>query len=197
MSRITEPLTKLSLKTVLTMLLVLLLLLSSYVILKGYLAGHFDSMESMRTYIGTFGAAAPVMLTAVQAIQVILPVLPGFFGCIVGAAMFGAMGGFWCNYIGISAGSVIAYFLARRFGIGLVQTLIPMEKYQSVVAWVNQKKCYTLILFLSILLPLAPDDFLCYFSGLMGMQPKRFVWIIALAKPWCILFYSIFFAWFL
>ena len=44
------------------------------------------------------------------------------------------------------------------------------------------------------LLPLAPDDFLCYFSGLTGMSAKRFTWIIVLGKPWCILAYSLFFA---
>ena len=122
--------------------------------------------------------------------------LPGFLGCIVGAGMFGAAGAFWCNYIGISAGSIIAFLLARRYGTGLVQKMVPMEKYQSCVEWVNRKKSYTAVLSLAILLPLAPDDFLCYFSGLTGMSAKRFVWIIVLAKPWCILAYSIFFAYF-
>ena len=124
----------------------------------------------------------------------ILPVLPGFLGCIVGAGMFGAMGGFWCNYIGISAGSLIAFFLARHFGSSLVRCMIPLEKYDSFVAWLNRRRSYTVILFLAILLPLAPDDFLCYFSGLTGMSAKRFTWIIVLGKPWCILGYSLFFA---
>ena len=182
------------LKNALTGLLVFLLLLTALFILKGYLDGHFRSIESMRDYVGKFGLFAPLILIVIQALQVVLPVLPGFLGCIVGAGMFGAMGGFLCNYIGISAGSVIAFLLAKRFGSGLVQQMIPMEKYHSFVAWIERKKCYTIILFLSILLPLAPDDFLCYFSGLMGMSTKKFTWIILSAKPWCILGYSIFFA---
>lgn len=182
------------LKNALTGLLVFLLLLTALFILKGYLDGHFRSIESMRAYVGKFGLFAPLILIVIQALQVVLPVLPGFLGCIVGAGMFGAMGGFLCNYIGISAGSVIAFLLAKRFGSGLVQQMIPMEKYHSFVAWIERKKCYTIILFLSILLPLAPDDFLCYFSGLMGMSTKKFTWIILSAKPWCILGYSIFFA---
>lgn len=182
------------LKNALTGLLVFLLLLTALFILKGYLDGHFRSLESMRAYVGKFGLFAPLILIVIQALQVVLPVLPGFLGCIVGAGMFGAMGGFLCNYIGISAGSVIAFLLAKRFGSGLVQQMIPMEKYHSFVAWIERKKCYTIILFLSILLPLAPDDFLCYFSGLMGMSTKKFTWIILSAKPWCILGYSIFFA---
>ena len=182
------------LKNALTGLFVFLLLFSALFLLKGYLDGHFQSMESMRAYIGKFGLFAPVILIVIQALQVVLPVLPGFLGCIVGAGMFGAMGGFLCNYIGISAGSIIAFLLAKRFGSGLVQQMISMEKYHSFVAWIERKKCYTIILFLSILLPLAPDDFLCYFSGLMGMSTKKFTWIILSAKPWCILGYSVFFA---
>ena len=150
----------LSFKRLLTAFLVILLVLSGLFLLRGYLDGHFQSIESFRTYIGSFGLLAPVVLTIIQAIQVILPVLPGFLGCIVGAGMFGAMGGFWCNYIGISAGSLIAFFLARHFGSSLVRCMIPLEKYDSFVAWLNRRRSYTVILFLAILLPLAPDDFL-------------------------------------
>lgn len=185
------------LKRVLTYTLIFLLLFSGIFLVRAYFQGHFNSSESLRAYISTFGVFAPLILTAIQAIQVILPVLPGFLGCIVGAGMFGAAGAFWCNYIGISAGSIIAFLLARRYGTELVRKMVPMEKYQSCVEWVNQKKSYTLVLSLAILLPLAPDDFLCWFSGLTGMSAKRFVWIIVLAKPWCILAYSIFFAYFI
>lgn len=174
-----------------------LLLLCAVFVLRGWTSGGFSSAEALRRYITSYGALAPIVLTLIQAIQVVLPVLPGWLGCIVGAALFGSAGGFWCNYIGISAGSIAAYFLARRYGVALVQSLMPMEKYDKLIAWVRTKKSYTLVLFLAILLPLAPDDFLCYYSGLGEMDAKKFVTIILAAKPWCILFYSIFFAQFL
>lgn len=177
--------------------LIVLLSVSAFFLLKGWLNGSFQSMDSLRQYIGSYGAWGPVILTMIQALQVVLPVLPGFLGCIVGAAMFGAAAGFWINYIGISAGSIAAYWLARHYGVALVQKMIPMEKYDSFVAWMARQKSYNAVLFFAILLPLAPDDFLCYFSGLTAMPARRFTWIILIAKPWCILFYSIFFAWFL
>jgi len=182
------------LKNILTAVLVFLLLLSGLFMVNGYFEGHFSSAGRLQAYIGSFGILAPLVLTVIQAIQVVLPVLPGFLGCIVGAALFGAAGSFWCNYIGISAGSIIAFFLARRFGADLVKRMAPTEKYRSWTDWVNKKKYYAAVLFLAILLPLAPDDFLCYFSGLTGMSAKRFIWIVVLGKPWCILAYSIFFA---
>ena len=182
------------LKNILTGVLIFLLLLAGLFLLQGYFKGHFRSEDAFRAYLDSFGLLAPLILVLIQALQVVLPVLPGFLGCIVGAGMFGAAGGFWCNYIGISAGSIAAFFLARYFGAELVKLMVPMEKYQKWVQWVNTKKSYTLVLFLAILLPLAPDDFLCYFSGLTGMSVRRFTWIIVLGKPWCILAYSLFFA---
>ena len=169
-------------------------MLTAVFILKAWMSGHFKTVETLRIYLYQYGELGPFVLMLIQAMQVVLPVLPGFLGCIVGAAMFGAVGGFWINYIGISAGSLIAYWLARMYGIRLVSEMIPMEKYKGWVEWVNGRKSYTAVLFAAILLPLAPDDFLCYFSGLTNMPAKKFTWIILLAKPWCILFYSLFFA---
>ncbi len=129
---------------------------------KQFFDQKFDSVESLQNYMKGFGIAAPLMLTLFQAVQVVIPVLPGYLGCAAGAIAFGSMTGFWCNYIGISLGSVIAYFLAKKYGIDIVTAMFP-------------------------------DDFLCYFSGLMKMNSKKFIWIIILGKPWCILAYSIVF----
>lgn len=177
--------------------LVVLLALSAFVLVDGWVGGHFDSIDTLRTYIASYGMWGPLILTLIQALQVVLPVLPGFAGCIVGGALFGVAGGYWTNYIGISAGSIVAFFLAKRYGIQLVNQLISMEKYEKYIERIKKSKSYAVMLFLSILLPLAPDDFLCYFSGLINMSSKRFILIIIAAKPWCILFYSIFFAHFL
>ena len=72
--------------------------------------------------------------------------------------------------------------------------MVSIEKYERLTNWVNRKNSYTVILFLAILLPLAPDDYLCYFSGLSSMSFRKFSAIILVAKPWCILFYSLLFA---
>lgn len=178
-------------KNILVGLCIFLLLLGAVFLVKGYLEGRFESVETLQAYMEGFGILAPLALSVFQMLQVILPVLPGFVGCVTGAGMFGPFLGFWCNYIGISAGSIVAFFLARKFGVGLVQQLISLKKYESLAAWIQRRKSFTWILFLSILLPLAPDDFLCYFSGLTRMSARRFLWIIVLGKPWCILFYSL------
>ncbi len=158
---------------------------------KLFLGHQFHSVEEFQTYIQSFGAAGPLVLTAFQAFQVVVPVLPGYLGCAVGAVSFGTLGGFLCNYIGISGGSLISSFLAKKYGIKIVRMMFSDRTYDKWSKKVEQSRSYDRFLFVATLLPLFPDDFLCYFSGLMKMDAKKFIWIIILGKPWCILAYSI------
>lgn len=158
---------------------------------KQFFDNKINSVESLQNYMKNFGMAAPLVLTAFQALQVVIPVLPGYLGCAAGALAFGTMTGFWCNYIGISLGSVIAYFLAKKYGVEIVNAMFPRKQYEKWSARIEKSRSYDWFLFIAMLLPLFPDDFLCYFSGLMNMNSKKFIWIIILGKPWCILAYSI------
>ena len=184
-------------KNIFTGILTLLLLISVLFLGKAWIEGHFKSIETLRDYLAGYGGWGPIILLLIQALQVVLPVLPGFLGCIVGAIMFGPERGFLINYIGISSGSIMAYWLARIYGKDLVRKLIPLEKYEKFERWVNRGNNYTLVLTLAVLLPLAPDDFLCYFSGLTAMSAKKFTAIILLAKPWDVLLYSFLFSFFI
>lgn len=170
--------------------------LAGFVILALFFARQFfnhkfDSVESLQNYMKGFGIVAPLILTFFQAVQVVIPVLPGYLGCAAGAIAFGSLTGFWCNYIGISLGSIIAYFLAQKYGISIVTAMFPQKQYEKWSRRIEKSKSYERFLFIATLLPLFPDDFLCYFSGLMKMNSKKFIWIIILGKPWCILAYSI------
>ena len=156
--------------------------------LQAGLKGNFRSVDAFQAYIRGFGLFAPFVF--IQAFQVVVPVLPGFIGCVAGALLFGSVCGFVYNYVGICAGSIIAFFLAKHFGIPLVQAMFPSKKYNVWTERIKRARSYDVLFALSILLPLAPDDYLCYFSGLINMSVKKFVLIILLAKPWCILFYS-------
>ena len=170
---------------------IIVILVLCLLLIKLFLGQSFTSVEDFQNYIQSFGMAGPVVLTAFQAAQVVVPVLPGNFGCAAGAMAFGTWGGFLCNYIGISAGSIISYFLAKKFGIRIVRMMFPKKTYDKWSRMVEKSKNYGRFLFVATLLPLFPDDFLCYFSGLMKMDSKKFIWIIILGKPWCILAYSI------
>ena len=185
---------KMNWKKILTVSVIVFCIFVFAVIVKAYFDGKFESVETLQEYIKGFGIFAPIVLIIIQAIQVIFPILPGFLGCAVGAVLFGSAGGFWCNYIGISAGSIIAFLLAKKYGIKLVEKLFPKDQYEKYSGWAGKSRSYVAFLFLGMALPLFPDDFFCYFSGLTKMRAEKFAAIIVLGKPWCILAYSLAFA---
>ena len=65
--------------------------------IKAYYDGCFDTKETLQAYLMRFGIFGPLVLTLIQAMQVVIPILPGFLGSIVGAYAFGCMEGFWCT----------------------------------------------------------------------------------------------------
>lgn len=177
-------------KNRITVVVIGFVVIVALIFVKQFMEGKIDSVESLQHYMLTFGIFAPVILVIIQALQVVIPALPGFLGCVTGSVLFGPMGGFWCNYIGISSGSIIAYFLARKYGMDIMLLMFPKKEYEKWSMRIKKSRSYGIFLFVATLLPLFPDDFLCYFSGLVKMEKKKFIWIILLGKPWCILAYS-------
>ena len=161
---------------------------------KLYCDGVFNSVESLREYMNTFGVFAPLVLIVFQALQVLIPILPNYIGCIAGTLLFGPVLGFFCNYIGLSLGSVGAYYLARRFGMNIVMLMFSEKTYEKWSTRFKKSKSFDLIVFLCHALPLMPADFLSYFCGLIKSDEKKFWLLTLLGKPWGILLYSIVFA---
>lgn len=170
---------------VLTMILMLVVF-----VIKVYMEGNFSSQAAFENYVRQFGVFAPIVLIVIQLLQVIFPVIPGVLGSIVGVALFGSLKSFIFNYIGITLGSIISFLLARKYGASFVKKIITEEKYEKYIGKFQGGKGYAIILFFTLLVPLAPDDIFCYLSGLSKMSFKKFMWIIILGKPWCILAYS-------
>lgn len=153
-------------------------------------SGFLSSQQQIEQYIRQFGPLAPLVFIAFQALQVVIPILPGGLGCLVGVLMFGAWKGFLFNYIGICAGSVAAFLLARKYGIDLVKHLFS-EFFQRYQQWTGEDNRFARLFAIAIFLPVAPDDFLCFLAGTTTMSLKLFTMIILLGKPAAISLYSL------
>lgn len=159
-----------------------------------YHLGHFKDVESIDDYISSYGVAAPLVLTLFQCLKVLYAIIPGAVGCIAGAHLFGTLGGFLCSYIGICLGSLLAFMLSRRYGVRIMRLIFSKKRYDKCVRWMEKRRRnYSLFLWIAILFPFSPDDFLCYFSGLTTISFRKFLFIILTAKPWTILAYSLIF----
>lgn len=167
----------------------ILTLLSMFFIFYGVKEGLFKSEEAMNEFLKGFGLYAPIIFIVIQAIQVVFPVMPFAIGCVVGILFFGPWWGFLYNYIGICTGSIIAFFIARRYGRPILSSFFGEKTIEKYINKTDNDKFNTYFA-LAIFFPLAPDDFLCYLAGTTAMKPLFFIAVILLGKPFSLAAYS-------
>ena len=168
---------------------ILLILISCYLCYLGYEKGMFDSLDSFRQLILSKGSLAPLAFMVIQIIQVVVPIIPGGLTTVAGVVIFGAFWGFIYNYISICIGSIIVFFISRTFGKSVIIMIFGQELFDKYESKINEKS-YEKFFAIAIFLPVAPDDFLCYLSGVTNMSVKKFITIILLCKPASIFAYS-------
>lgn len=157
----------------------------------GWRTGVLTSQERMQELVSSCGAAGALLFTVFQAVQVVVPVLPGGLGCLAGVLLFGPLWGFVYNYIGICIGSLLAFGVAQNCGKPLLSLLFSEKTVQKYSRWAEEKERFARLFALAIFLPVAPDDFLCYLAGTTEMTWRRYTAIIVLGKPFAIALYSL------
>jgi Uncharacterized conserved protein len=165
------------------------LILTTAFIIYGIRTKIFVSSDALHAFLKHFGIFADLIFILVQVIQVVIPIIPGALGCLAGVIIFGPVKGFAYNYIGICIGSIIAFFLSRRYGLSFMKKMSKPKQFQKYHSWVNNKK-FDKWFAIAIFLPVAPDDFLCYLAGITEISVSKFILIILTGKPLAIAFYS-------
>ena len=157
----------------------------------GYQSGIFQSVETMQQFVNLFGMVGALIFVLIQIVQVVFPIIPGGISCLAGVLLFGAVPGFFYNYIGICVGSCIAFGIARSLGRPVLYKMFSEKMIEKYLTWTEQKGRFLKLFALAIFLPVAPDDFLCYLAGTTNMTWKQFVAVIFLGKPFSIALYSL------
>jgi uncharacterized membrane protein YdjX (TVP38/TMEM64 family) len=129
----------------------------------------FGSVRRIRTWIEGWGAIAPLVFVAVQAIQVIVFAIPGEVVQIAGGYLFGGWVGTLLSLLGILVGSTAAFFLARGLGRPFVATVVPHAQWEQVEKLLESRSSQ-IVFFLLFLVPGIPKDILCYLAGLTPMS---------------------------
>ncbi len=159
-----------------------------------YKNGKFHDINTFQEFVQSFGWAGPIFVTLFQCVKVVYAVIPGTLGYIVAPSLFGTIPGILCNYIGICLGSFIAFALSKTFGVTIMKQIFSEKQYLKSTKWMQKwHKSYPVFLWIAIFIPISPDDFLCYFSGLTDMKFKKFALIILTSKPWFIIVYGLIF----
>lgn len=160
--------------------LLLFVAVIAFVLLQtGFLDIVSDS-ELLEQYLRDAGPWMIPLFIALQFLQVILLPIPSTVTVAAGTALFGPLLGSFYSLAGILLGSVTAFLVGRHAGYQVVSWLVGEDTLKSCLKRIKGKD--KLFLTFMFLLPVFPDDVLCFVAGLTTMSLLFFVVVIVISR---------------
>lgn len=119
-----------------------------------------------------------------QVLQIVVALIPGAVVQVLGGVLFGGFWGTVLCFLGTLAGEAVVFFVVRKFGRPLVETIIDAKNIKRFSFLQDTKKC-ELAVFILFLIPVMPKDVLTYFAPLTRIKPSTFfILSMAARSPW-------------
>ena len=160
--------------------LVLFLLVILYVLQKTGFLEIFRDPELYAEYLERAGIWMPLLYIVLQYLQVVILPIPGFVSTAAGVALFGPTKAMLCSLVGVILGSLTAFVIGRKVGYKAVAWIVGKEELDKWLKKVKGKDNF--ILTAMFVLPLFPDDILCFIAGLSSMSWQYFVAVTMIAR---------------
>lgn len=148
-------------------------------IVTGFLEVIRDA-KKLEEYIERSGSWMSCVFILLQFAQVVILPIPSTVTVVAGAELFGPFLGSLYSLIGILIGSVCAFLIGRYAGHRVVAWIVGEE---TINLWLNKiKNKDKLFLSAMFLLPVFPDDVLCFVAGLSSMSFLFFLVVIFISR---------------
>lgn len=132
----------------------------------------FSDREAVTSSMQNAGLWGPVVLFVLFVLQVFLAFIPGQALMVACGYLYGFWGGFLLSWLSLVAGGEAAFMLARKYGRSFAEKWIA----QDVLArWDRTAQGQGVGFFaMMLLMPLVPNDAMCYVAGLGKISRPRF-----------------------
>lgn len=170
----------------LALLIVAVLAIAGVALYRSGILDKINSVEELQALIASAGSMADVVYFLLQMMTVIVAPIPSNVSMMAGALALGFWRAMILGVLAVVAGSVIMFLLVRKLGQNAVQRFVDkgmMDKYLPVI---EEKQ--DMFLFLTMLFPFFPDDAICMLAGLSSISLGRFLVIMAIGRPWGLIF---------
>lgn len=145
--------------------------------------GFFEIMrdeERFEAFLERSGKWMAVLFVVLQFLQVVILPIPSTVTVVAGAALFGPLVGSLLSLLGIIIGSLVAFLVGRYAGYRVVAWLVGKETLDKWLKKIKGKD--KLLLSAMFLLPVFPDDVLCFVAGISSMSLPLFLGIIVVSR---------------
>ncbi len=140
--------------------------------------------EMFKQEIQSSGFTGLLILLGLQAVQILLPILPGEPIEILSGMCYGTIGGFVFLLVSVFLVTTLIFFAVRKLGRSFVYGVCSEEKIKKLEnskLFKNPKKIEYIMLIL-FLIPGTPKDLLVYIGGLLPIKSLRFIAISTFAR---------------
>lgn len=128
--------------------------------------------EAVAAYLAQFGILAPLLLSIILVLQVIVAAIPGHALMVGGGFVFGFGPAIAISLLATVLGSQIGFLLARWAGRPLIEKLAPVDVLDK---WYDVSARKGLLFFMfAFMVPIFPADVLNYVAGLSSLSARRF-----------------------
>ncbi len=136
--------------------------------------------EALTESVQRMGIWGPVVLFILLVLQVFLAFIPGQALMITCAYLYGFWGGWLISWVSLVAGGEAAFMLARRYGRPFAERWIDTA---TLSRWDKTAVGQGIVFYtLAMILPIFPNDAMCYVGGLANITPRRFLFANMLGR---------------
>ena len=136
--------------------------------------------ESFQAFLERSGKWMAVLFVVLQFLQVVILPIPSTVTVVAGAALFGPLAGSLLSLLGIVIGSLVAFLVGRYAGYRVVAWLVGKDTLDKWLKKIKGKD--KLLLSAMFILPIFPDDILCFVAGISSMSLPLFLGIIIISR---------------
>lgn len=151
-----------------------------YILLATGFADIMRDEGSFQAYLERSGSWMTALFITLQFLQVVVLPIPSTVTVVAGSALFGPFWGSLYSLLGILIGSLFAFLIGRYAGYRVVAWLVGKETLDKWLKKIKGKD--KLLLTAMFLLPVFPDDVLCFVAGISSMSLWYFVVVILLSR---------------
>ena len=151
------------------------------------LMGFVSDPQALRVWIEEHGPLGVLIFALLNALQVIVAVIPGGPFEVAAGYLFGTVRGTLLCDVAMTSASVTVFLLVKRLGMPFVRLFFSQEQIESVHLLRNNQRLRT-VLFLLFLVPGTPKDLITYLAGLTTLPLKDWVLICFVGRLPAILF---------
>ena len=172
---------KFSLKLTIIFLVLLSVVFAGLYVLKiSGLDEKISNVESLRSYVSSYGNLIVPVFISLQFLQVLFLPIPSIVLHSAGIALFGFELGVTYSVLGVVTASIIAFFIGKKLGVQAVKWLIGEDNLNRGLALIKGRD--KLFLTVAFLFPFFPDDLLCFVAGVSGVSTKFFIVMVSVTR---------------